>query len=118
LLKSGFASPRALPVSDHLRTAYATARRIWKAGGVEGEGRNLAMNFAMDRSDANWRRTLAEAAAKSGTCDLDAAIVPTGRLSGRFSWNCANGKIEGSLLLAPTADPQIQSLAFQSVAKP
>ncbi|CAN1544804.1 AmpC Beta-lactamase class C and other penicillin binding proteins [Sphingomonadaceae bacterium] len=118
LFKSGFASPRALPISDHLRTAYATARRIWQAGGVEGESRNLAMNFAMDRSDANWRRILAEAAAKSGTCDLDAAIVPTGRLSGRFSWNCANGKIEGSLLLAPTADPQIQSLAFQSVAKP
>jgi len=118
LFKSGFVRPRALPVSDHLRSAYAAARRIWQAGGVEGEGKYLAMNFAMDRSDANWRRVLAEAAAKSGTCNVDTPIVPTGRLSGRFSWICANGTVEGNLLLAPTADPQIQSLAFQPVVKP
>lgn len=118
LFKSSFAAPRALPVSDHLRSAYAVARRIWQAGNVESESKYLAMNFQMDRSDANWRRVLAEAAAKSGACNLDAAITPTGRLSGRFSWTCANGTIEGNVLLAPTADPQIQSLAFQPVAKP
>lgn len=118
LFKSGFAGARALPVSDHLRSAYAAARRIWQAGGVEGEGKYLAMNFAMDRSNANWRRILAEAAGKSGACNVDSAIVPTGRLSGRFSWSCANGTIEGNVLLAPTAQPQIQSLAFQPVVKP
>lgn len=118
LFKSGFAGPRALPVSDHLRSAYAATRRIWQAGGVEGEGKYLAMNFAMDRSDANWRRQLADAAAKAGSCDISAEIVPTGRLAGRFTWPCDNGRIDGSLLLAPTADPQIQSLTFLPVAKP
>ncbi|HQY06391.1 MAG TPA: hypothetical protein PLQ52_10025 [Lacunisphaera sp.] len=101
-----------------VETGYAAARRIWKAGGVEGEGKFLAMNFAMDRSDANWRKHLSDISAKSGACDVSPAIIATSKLSGRFSWTCTAGIVEGNVLLAPTSAPQIQALGFQLAPKP
>jgi hypothetical protein len=118
LFKAGYIAPRPLTSTPALDTGYAAARRIWKAGGVEGEGQYLAMNFAMDRSDANWRKYLAELSAKSGACDDSPAIVATSQLSGRFSWACAAGTVEGNVLLAPTPTPQIQALGFQLIPKP
>ncbi len=118
LFKSGYIAPRAIASSPALETGYAAARRIWKAGGVEGEGQYLAMNFAMDRSDANWRKHLTDLSAKSGACDDSPAIIATSKLSGRFSWTCAAGIVEGNVLLAPTSTPQIQALGFQLTAKP
>lgn len=118
LLKAGFIAPRALASTPALDTGYAAARRIWKAGGVEGEGKYLAMNFAMDRSDANWRKHLIELSTKSGACDDSPAIIASSLLSGRFSWTCAGGVVEGNVLLAPTPTPQIQALGFQLIPKP
>lgn len=118
LFRSGYIVPKATPVTPDLETAYAAARRIWKNGGVESEGRNVAMNFAMDRSDANWRTYLAGLSGQLGACDDSPAIIATGNLSGRFNWTCAKGRLEGNLLLAPTANPQIQSLTLQAIPNP
>jgi CubicO group peptidase (beta-lactamase class C family) len=118
LFKSGYIAPRAIAPTPALEAGYAVARRIWKAGGVEGEGQSLAMNFAMDRSDASWRKYLSEIAAKSGACDASPPVIATGKLSGRFSWTCANGIVEGNVLLAPTSTPQIQALGFQLAPNP
>ena len=76
------------------------------------------MNFAMDRSDANWRKYLAGLSGQLGACDDSPTITATGNLSGRFSWACAKGKLEGTILLAPTQSPQIQSLSLQAIANP
>jgi serine-type D-Ala-D-Ala carboxypeptidase/endopeptidase len=118
LYKSNYFAPRALPISDVLAEGYSSARRIWQAGGVEGEGKYFAMNFAMDRSSANWRKYLGDLATKTGKCDDGAPISATGNLSGRFSWACANGKLDGNVLLAPTASPQIQSLTLNFTPNP
>lgn len=118
LFKSGYIAPRAIAPTPALEAGYAAVRRIWKAGGVEGEGQYLAMNFAMDRSDANWRNYLSEIVAKSGACDNSPPLIVTGKLSGRFSWICTNGVVEGNVLLAPTSTPQIQALGFQQTTKP
>ncbi len=118
LFRSGYIAPRATRVTPALETAYAAVRRIWKNGGVESEERNLAMNFAMDRSDANWRAYLTGISEQLGACDDGTAIVATGNLSGRFNWACAKGRLEGNLLLAPTANPQIQSLTLQPMPNP
>lgn len=115
LFRAGDIAPRALPASPALGSGYAAARRIWTKGGVEGEGAVLAMNFAMDRSDANWRAYLGELSGKLGSCDIGAPIIATGNLSGRFVWACTGGRLEGAILLAPTAEPQIQSLTLQAV---
>lgn len=118
LSKSGYFEPRAIPASEALLAAYGAARRLWSAGGIESEGQYLAMNFKMDRSEANWRAFIGGLAEKSGKCDDSPAIVPSGKLSGRFSWACAKGRIEGNMLLAPTATPQIQTLSLRFVANP
>lgn len=116
LKAAGFARDRTLPVSPALSAAYTAVQRIWATGAVTGEGKQLAMNFIQDRSSAEWAKHLAETKAKSGSCETQGAPTATGALSGRFRWVCANGAIEGDLLLAPTATPQLQALSFRSVA--
>ncbi len=110
LRRSGFASPRPLPVSPALATAYAGAARIWAEGRIDAEPDLLAMNMPMDRSAELWRSELARLRAELGQCDTSAPVVATGALSGRFQWACDFGRLDGQLLLAPTRRPQIQAL--------
>jgi serine-type D-Ala-D-Ala carboxypeptidase/endopeptidase len=115
LWQAGVIKRRDLEVSPLLADGYVAAKAIWSEGGIAGQKLGLSMNFTMDRSVDNWAKLLAETKAKSGECDTGMPIVATGNLAGRFSWTCKNGKINGTLLLAPTTDAQIQSLVFEVV---
>jgi hypothetical protein len=112
LLRAGRLTPRSLPPSSALSTAYSAVGRMFAAGSVTAGGDVLAMNFLMDRDAAHWAADLAALKAEVGTCDTGTAIGPTGVLSGRFTWRCELGRINGVVLLAPTATPRIQSLAL------
>jgi serine-type D-Ala-D-Ala carboxypeptidase/endopeptidase len=112
LMQNGYIGARSLPVSPLLADGYATAKAIWADGGVTKQQPKLAMNFLMDRSVENWAKQLAEVKAKSGECDTSTRIVATGNLAGRFSWMCKTGQVNGTLLLAPMKDVQIQALDF------
>jgi hypothetical protein len=85
-------------------------------GGIAAAGDVFAMNFFLDRSSEAWGRELAELRAQAGVCATDAPIVATGALSGEFTWRCAQGRVKGTLLLAPTRPPRIQSLRLARVA--
>ena len=111
LHKAGFLKPRATSTSDALANAYAAAARIY-AGGMKSAGDVLAMNFLMDRSAEDWDRELAKLRAQVGACETGAPIEATGALSGIFTWRCERGRVKGSLLLAPTRPPRIQSLGL------
>jgi CubicO group peptidase (beta-lactamase class C family) len=111
LHKAGLLKRRPLPVSDALAAAYAAAARIYSSG-VTVARDVLAMNFLLDRSAESWDRELARLRANVGACDTAAPIVPTGALSGDFTWRCERGRVKGSLLLAPTRAPSIQSLTL------
>jgi serine-type D-Ala-D-Ala carboxypeptidase/endopeptidase len=113
LMQSGVIKPRELQVSASLADGYDVARIIWDDGITENTKRYLAMNFLMDRSEENWAKTLSGLREKSGRCDTTPEVIATGNLAGRFSWVCANGKISGNLLLAPTKAVQIQSLNLE-----
>lgn len=113
LAASGFIAPRPVPVSATLAQGYAAAQRIWAAGSVTAEKPLLAMNFLLDADAAMWATTLKELAAASGHCDTTAAITPAGALSGTFRWVCEKGTLNGQLLMAPTATPQIQALRLK-----
>ena len=76
----------------------------------------LAMNFLMDRDAEHWARDLAALKAQVGTCDTSSPIAPTGALSGDFTWRCEHGRVHGSVLLAPTRTPRIQSLSLVRAA--
>ena len=112
LMQSGYVRARTLSVSPLLADGYATAKAIWADGGVATQQPKLAMNFLMDRSIDNWAKQLAEVKAKTGDCDTNAPIVPTGNLAGRFDWTCKTGQVSGTLLLAPMKSAHIQALDF------
>jgi D-alanyl-D-alanine-carboxypeptidase/D-alanyl-D-alanine-endopeptidase len=108
--RAGLLTRRAIPVSPALAAAYAAVGKIAAAGAITAGGDVLAMNMPMDRDAAHWASDLAALKAAVGTCNTSAPITPNGALSGRFSWTCERGTVRGSLLLAPTREPRIQSL--------
>ncbi len=113
LLKLNIIKKRNRAVSMFLHTSYTAAKTLWENGGFDKiDDRRFAMNFFMDRKKPLWAKQLNEIQGKVGTCNTDAPLIANGRLSGNFEWQCEKGKIKGSLLLAPTFDPQIQSLNF------
>jgi serine-type D-Ala-D-Ala carboxypeptidase/endopeptidase len=112
LLRAGDLKARPVPVSSALSTAYAAVAHAFVTGSVTVTRELLAMNFLMDRDAEHWARDLAALKAQVGTCDTGAPIAATGALSGRFTWTCATGRVRGSVLLAPTATPQIQALSL------
>jgi CubicO group peptidase (beta-lactamase class C family) len=112
LLRAGRLQPRTSPPSAALATAYAAVAKMFTAGSVTAAGDVLAMNFLMDRDAEHRARDIAELKTHVGTCDTAAPIVPTGALSGDFTWGCEHGRVRGQVLLAPTPTPRIQSLTF------
>jgi hypothetical protein len=108
--RAGLLEPRPVPVSEALAGAYRAAGAIYAAGDIAPGRPLLAMNFLMDRSEANWARELARLKGEAGACETGAPITATGALSGRFEWACERGRLQGQLLLAPTEPPAIQAL--------
>jgi CubicO group peptidase (beta-lactamase class C family) len=115
LYRAGAVQKRSMPVSPLLAQGYVAVGRIFAAGDVLAAKDNLAMNFLMDKDAAHWAQALAAVKAQSGTCATDAPIVPTGGMSGTFTWACAKGSVKGDVLLAPTKTATIQELHFAPV---
>jgi CubicO group peptidase (beta-lactamase class C family) len=112
LQKAGILKARPGMVSESLESAYGAVARMYASGAVTSAGDVLAMNFLLDRSAEGWARELASLKAQVGNCETSDAIVATGALSGEFTWRCEHGRLKGSLLLAPTRPPRIQSLSL------
>ncbi len=108
--QAGFLADRQTPVSEELATAYRTVGAIYQNGEVASVKEQLAMNFLLDRDAAGWSRDLASLKTKVGECDTSAPLKPTGAAAGEFTWRCSHGRVAGSVLLAPTLSPRIQSL--------
>jgi CubicO group peptidase (beta-lactamase class C family) len=117
LHRAGLLVSRKPAVSQSLAAAYAAAGSMFRTGRVAAAGNLLAMNFLMDRSAANWQAEFARLKGQVGDCRTNSPIEPTGALSGTFHWQCARGKLDGQLLLAPTNPAGIQALRF-SIAAP
>lgn len=112
LLRAGDLASRPLAVSPALAAAYAAVGRIFSAGTLAAGGDVLAMNVLLDRDAEHWGRDLAALKAQVGACDTSAPIAASGALAGEFTWTCATGRVLGSVLLAPTHEPRIQSLSL------
>lgn len=99
---------RKLPVSNELARAYRTLGAMYASGSLTVGEDQLGMNFLLDRDADHWASKLAELKANVGDCDISTPVVPTGALSGDFTWRCAHGRLGGSFLLTPTRPPQVQ----------
>ncbi len=117
LHKAGLLKRREVPVSPALAANFAATRAAWDAGGLGPLKGRLAMNFLMDRSEANWAKVLGELKAQSGACG-DGPITAAGAMSGTFRWTCEKGVVEGQVLLAPTNPPTVQAWRMRVVALP
>ena len=105
--KAGLLKRRDVPVSAALAAHYSAAWQAWQVGSLGPLKGKLAMNFLMDRSEANWAKVLGELKAQAGVCDTG-PVTPTGAMSGTFRWTCERGAIEGNILLAPTRPETVQ----------
>jgi hypothetical protein len=113
---AGLLNARPAKISEALASAYEAVGKMYEAGAVTAAGDVLAMNFLLDRSAESRARELAELKAQAGNCETNAPIAATGALSGDFTWRCEHGRVRGSLLLAPTRPPRIQSLSLVRAA--
>lgn len=119
LLRAGQLKRRPLTTSTALTAAYAGVVRIFTSGSVTPSsdgGDVLAMNFLMDRDAEHWAREITALKASVGRCDTASPIVPSTAMAGRFTWSCENGRVTGSILLAPTKEPRIQALSLTRAA--
>jgi CubicO group peptidase (beta-lactamase class C family) len=116
LHKAGALGGRRVALSESLASAYRAAGAIYRSGDVAATSELLAMNFLMDRSAEGWRGELMRLKKEAGACDTEAPVHPTGALSGTFQWRCERGRIDGSLLLAPTQPAGIQALRLNIAA--
>jgi D-alanyl-D-alanine-carboxypeptidase/D-alanyl-D-alanine-endopeptidase len=116
LLRAGHLTKRTATVDRALAAAYAAVGTMYTSGSATSAGDVLAMNFLMDRSAEHWSRDLAALKAQVRACETTSPIAPTGALSGGFTWRCERGRLKGSLLLAPTRPPRIQSLSLVRAA--
>jgi CubicO group peptidase (beta-lactamase class C family) len=116
--RAGLLRGTQLPVSPALAAAYGAAGSIYRGGALAGQERFLAMNFLMDRSAEHWRRELERMRGLVGQCETGSAVAATGALAGTFTWTCERGRIDGNILLAPTASPQIQALRLNAQPAP
>lgn len=112
LARAGVAEPRETPLNPLLARMQDAARAAYAAGDVKPLDGKLAMNFAMDRDAAHWRTEFARIKGLLGDCPTAEPLYATGNLSTAFRWNCAKGKLDGQILMAPTNPPTIQALRF------
>jgi hypothetical protein len=110
LQKAGYLEERTAAVAADLAGPYRAVAAIYRQGDIAAAGDVFAMNFLMDRDALGWARELASLKKQVGDCDTDAPLTATGALSGTFTWRCAHGRVTGSVLLAPTRPPRIQSI--------
>lgn len=107
---------RRQPVSDELARAYRTIGAMYASGSLSTGRDQLAMNFLLDLDAEHWAAKLADLKANVGDCDTSAPVMPTGALSGNFTWRCAHGRLGGSVLLAPTRSLQIQAWEIEQLS--
>ncbi len=116
LHRGGHLVERPTVVSSALATTYAAVATMFTSGSVTAAGDVLAMNFLMDRDAQHWAADVAALKTQVGRCDTTSALAPSGALSGAFMWTCAQGRVHGELLLAPTPSPRIQALSLVRAA--
>ena len=102
--------PRALPVSDILKTRKEEVAQWVRSGDPQVEARIMAENFFMDQSREHRRSEIAEVLEEAGDISSVGELEPENQLRGRFRMQAANGEVVVFFTLTPEADPKVQQL--------
>lgn len=115
MLKAGLLKRREAPIAPALAGLFEASRAAYAAGDLAPLKGRLAMNFLLDRSAENWKLAFADLRKQVGACPAAQPLTPTGAMSATFRLDCERGKLEGTLLLAPTTPLTVQALRYRVV---
>jgi CubicO group peptidase (beta-lactamase class C family) len=103
--------PAPLEPSPWLKRAVEAVIAAYAAGRIEAASSVFAENLLLDMPGPLRDAELARLKQQLGGGRLE-SIEPTHALSGRFVMACANGRLHGTIILSPEAEPGIQKLTF------
>jgi serine-type D-Ala-D-Ala carboxypeptidase/endopeptidase len=99
------------PPSPWLKRAIEAVVAAYAAGRIETAAAAFAENLLLDMPAPRRNAELARLKQRLGAGRLD-AIEPTHALAGRFTMACEKGRLRGSIILSPEAEPGIQKLTW------
>jgi CubicO group peptidase (beta-lactamase class C family) len=105
--------PAPLPPSPWLKRAVEAVVSAYTAGRIETAASVFAENLLLDMPAPLRDAELARLKQQLGEGCLE-SIEPTHALAGRFVMACANGRLRGTIILSPEAEPGIQKLALRA----
>jgi len=107
------ASPGPAPAapSAALKRAVDAVVRAYASGRIEDVADCCAVNLLLD-TPPRWRNAeLADLRNRLGEGHL-VSIEPVHALAGRFTLACSRGRLRGTIVLSPDAEPGLQKLTF------
>ncbi|MBS0525043.1 MAG: beta-lactamase family protein [Proteobacteria bacterium] len=108
--------PAPLPASPWLKRAVDAVVAAYAAGRIETASSVLAANLLLDVPAPLRNAELAGLKQQLGEGGLE-SIEPMHALSGRFVIACANGRLRGTIILSPEAEPGIQKLVLAAESR-
>jgi CubicO group peptidase (beta-lactamase class C family) len=107
--------PAPLPPSPWLKRAVEAVVAAYAAGRIETASSVFAENLLLDMPPPLRNAELARLKQQLGEGHLD-SIEPTHALAGRFVMTCDKGRLRGTIILSPEAEPGIQKLELRADA--
>lgn len=115
LVATGALTPRPVPPSAALTTAWQAVRRLYDQWDDEEASELAADNLFMDVSADQRRQEFQRLREEHGVC-LDAQQPSaSGAMRGTWRLTCERGAIDVTIWLAPTVPPAVQMLRLVSV---
>jgi CubicO group peptidase (beta-lactamase class C family) len=103
--------PAPVPPSPWLKRAVEAVVAAYAAGRIETASSLFAENLLLDIPAPLRNAELARLKQQFGEGRLE-VIEPTHALSGRFVMACEKGRLRGTIILSPEAEPGIQKLVL------
>ena len=88
----------------------------YAAGRIEKASSLFAENLLLDKPAPLRNAELARLKQQLGEGHLE-SVEPAHALSGRFVVACANGRLRGTIILSPEAEPGIQKLVLMAESR-
>jgi CubicO group peptidase (beta-lactamase class C family) len=110
--RAGMIPARPFKASARLEQMQAAARAAYAAGNFEPLAGMIGSNLPLDRSLEDRTAELVRLKAQLGDCPTAEPMFASGESTTVFRWNCARGKLDGRMSLAPLGPPQLQVLDF------
>ena len=115
LFQAGLPPRQAAAPSPWLKRAVEAVAAAYAAGRIETAAAVLAENLLLDTPPRLRNAELARLKQELGQGRL-ASIEPVHALEGRFTLACERGRLSGTIILSPEAEPGIQKLTLRPVA--